>query len=82
MPDWSEEIRDAANELDQLFRQRHTMKDVEHVLHRLLDRALKRPESKPECNHAWVSARNEVIQSGEICRWCFAVRTEGAAHER
>lgn len=45
-------------------------------------RALKRPEAKPECNHAWVSARNEVIQSGEICRWCFAVRPEGDAHER
>jgi hypothetical protein len=26
------------------------------------------------CAHEWIDIRNEVVQSGEICRKCFAVR--------
>lgn len=29
------------------------------------------------CEHEWVSARNEAVMSGEICKRCFAVRAEG-----
>lgn len=28
------------------------------------------------CSHEWVSARNEVVASGEICIKCYAVRAE------
>ena len=27
-----------------------------------------------ECSHEWVDGRNEIIQSGEFCRKCLAVR--------
>jgi hypothetical protein len=29
------------------------------------------------CEHEWVSARNEVVTSGEICKKCYAIRAEG-----
>jgi len=28
------------------------------------------------CEHEWVSARNEAVTSGEICKKCFAIRAE------
>ncbi len=37
--------------------------------------ALLGPESKTECDHEWVSARNEVVKSGEMCaKMCGAIR--------
>jgi hypothetical protein len=30
-----------------------------------------------ECTHEWVSARNEYVQSGEMCRKCLLLRAEG-----
>ena len=32
--------------------------------------------ARSECEHEWVSARNEVVTSGEMCPKCFAVRAE------
>lgn len=32
------------------------------------------PEDKPECDHEWVDARNEVVMSGEMCPKCNAIR--------
>jgi len=29
----------------------------------------------PDCEHEWVSVVNEVVQSGEICLKCNAVRS-------
>lgn len=30
----------------------------------------------PACEHMWVSARNKIVKSGEICVKCYALRAE------
>lgn len=32
------------------------------------------PVRKTDCAHRWVDARNEVVQSGEVCAMCGALR--------
>lgn len=29
----------------------------------------------PECIHEWVDARNKIVQSGELCLKCHAIRS-------
>jgi hypothetical protein len=40
----------------------------------LIDRGLLRPVDAVPCTHEWVDARNEIVESGEICLRCNAIR--------
>ncbi len=36
---------------------------------------LARGPQATDCNHEWSDARNKVVQSGEVCLKCYAIRS-------
>lgn len=54
--DHKREIENAANELDQMFRQRHSMKEVEYLLRRVVNRCQQLRDSSggPSKPVAWL----------------------------
>lgn len=54
------EVENTANEIDQMFRQQHSMKDLEHALMRLINRLrTTEPQTpEPEFEAFWVSEKH------------------------
>jgi hypothetical protein len=40
------------------------------------------PTEKPSCEHNWVDARNQHVQSGELCLKCHAIRAGNAVTDK
>jgi len=36
----------------------------------------------PRCDHNWVDARNEIVQSGELCLKCFSIRAGNSSEKK
>ena len=43
----------------------------------ITERGIEFVSQKEECDHEWVDATNEVVESGEVCLKCHAVRAAG-----